>query len=111
MFATIPTDSEILSYSLTLYAFEDATDQERRDAEKRFRKALDEALGDASLVLPVYQAYRRIVAAYGEAPAPDTLTDAEQQVFDQWQATESAALAAALGPHRYMGDAQFEISS
>ena len=36
----IPTTSKILSYSLTLYAFEDATDQERRDAEKRFRKAL-----------------------------------------------------------------------
>lgn len=100
-----------MSYSLTLYAFEDATDQERRNAEKRFRKALDATLGDASLVLPVYQAYRRIVAVYGEAPAPDTLTDAEQQVFDQWQAAVSAALTAALGPHRYMGDAQFEISS
>ncbi len=100
-----------MNYSLTLYAFEDATDQERRDAETRFRKALDETLGDASLVLPVYLAYRRIVAIYGEAPAPDTLTDAEQQVFDQWQAAESAALTAALGPHRHMGDAQFEISS
>ena len=99
-----------MSYSLTLYAFEDATNQERRDAEKRFRKALDETLGDASLVAPVYSAYRRIVSIYGEAPAPDTLTDAEQQVFDQWQAAESAALTAALGRNRYMGDAQFEIN-
>lgn len=109
MYATIPTNSEILNYSLTLYAFEDATDQERRHAENRFRKALDEILGDASLVLPVYKAYRRIVAIYGEAPAPDTLTDAEQQVFDQWQAAELAAITAALGPQRHMGEAQFEI--
>ncbi|SFC39792.1 hypothetical protein SAMN05216344_11634 [Polaromonas sp. OV174] len=100
-----------MSYSLTLYAYEDATDQERRDAEKRFRKALDETLGDASLVLPVYQAYRRIVSIYGEAPAPDTLTDAEQQILDQWQAAETAAVTAAFGPNRYMGEAQFEIGA
>ncbi|MFC5520112.1 hypothetical protein [Polaromonas jejuensis] len=100
-----------MSYSLKLYAFEDASDRERRDAEQRFRKALDETLGDASLVAPVYTAYRRIVATYGDAPAPDTLTDAEQQVFDQWQAAESAAITAAFGPHRYMGDAQFEIEA
>ena len=100
-----------LSYQLTLYAFEDATDLQRRDAEKRFRQALDSTLGDASLVVPVYQAYCRMVAIYGEHPATDTLTQAEQQVFDQWQAAESAALTAALGPHRYMGDAEFVISS
>ena len=76
----------------------------------RFKQALEATLGDASLVAPVYSAYRRIVSIYGEAPAPDTLTDAEQQVFDQWQAAESAALTAALGPNRYMGDAQFEIN-
>ena len=98
-----------MTYSLRLFAFEDASPEQLQAAERRFRQALDETLGDASLVAPVYQAYRRIVAVYGEAPAPDTLTNAEQQVFDQWQAAESAALTAALGPHRYMGDAQFEI--
>ena len=99
-----------MTYSLRLFAFEDASPEQLQAAERRFRQALDETLGDASLVAPVYQAYRRIVAVYGEAPAPDTLTNAEQQVFDQWQAAESAALTAALGPHRYMGDAQFEIT-
>ena len=98
-----------MTYSLRLFAFEDASPEQLQAAERRFRQALDETLGDASLVAPVYQAYRRIVEVYGEAPAPDTLTDAEQQVFDQWQAAESAALTAALGPQRYMGDAQFEI--
>lgn len=100
-----------MSYVLKLYAFEEASERERQAAEQRFRNALDAALGDASLVLPVYSAYRRIVASYGEAPAPDTLTDAEQQIFDQWQAAESLAVTAAFGPHRYMEDAYFEISA
>lgn len=98
-----------MSYSLTLYAFEDATDQERRDAEKRFRKALDETLGDASLVAPVYAAYLKLVAIYGDAPAQDVLSPDELEIFSQWQAAESAALTAAFGPNRYMGEAQFEI--
>lgn len=100
-----------MSYTLKLYAFEDVSDQERQAAEQRFRKALDTTLGDACLVLPVYRAYRRIVATYGDAPAPDTLTDEEQQVFDQWQAAETAAVTAAFGPNRYMGEAHFEIQA
>ena len=95
---------------MRLHAFEDATDKQRQQAEQRFRQALDNTLGDASLVAPVHAAYRRIVAVYGESPAPDTLSDAEQQIFDQWQAAELAALTAALGPYRHMGEAQFEIS-
>ena len=99
-----------MSYTLRLYAFEDATPEQLQAAELRFRQALDETLGDASLVLPVSRAHRPIVGLAGEAPAPDTLTDAEQQVFDQWQAAESAAVTAAIGPQRHMGEAQFEIS-
>lgn len=100
-----------MSYTLKLYAFEEASDQDRQAAGQRFRKALDATLGDARLVVPVYSAYRNIVAVHGESPAPDTLTDAEQQVFDQWQAAELAAVTAAFGPHRYMGDAYFEINA
>ena len=100
-----------MTYTLKLYAVDEVSDRERQAAVQRFKKALDSTLGDASLVLPVYRAYRRIVAAYGEAPGPDTLTDAQQQVFDQWQAAESAAVAAAFGTHRYMGDAHFEIEA
>ena len=100
-----------MSYTLKLYTDEDVSDRERQAAEQRFRTALDDALGDASLVLPVYGAYRRMLATYGEAPAPDTLSDAEKQVFDQWQAAESAAVTAAFGPNRYMGEAYFEIQA
>ena len=50
-----------MSYTLRLYADEDASDRARQEAEQRFRKALDTALGDARLVAPVYTAYRHIV--------------------------------------------------
>lgn len=101
-----------MSYTLRLYAFEeDASPQALRAAEQRFRAALDDALGDASLVAPVYAAYKRLVAIYGETPAQDVLSADELEIFSQWQAAESAAMTAALGPHRYMGDAQFDIRS
>src|SRR5512140_1175456 len=87
----------------------DVSDAERRAAEQRFRDALEEAIGDASLVAPVYLAYQRIVHSYGEAPDPDSLSDAERAIFEQWQAAETAAVAAAFGPNRYMGDAMYEI--
>lgn len=98
-----------MSYILKLYAFEDASPAQLQAAEQRFRQALEAALGDESLVAPVHAAYRRIVAIYGETPADDVLSPEELQIFSQWQAAESAALTAALGPNRYMGDAQFEI--
>ena len=97
-----------MSYSLILYE-PDVTDSQRREAEQRFRDALEQTLGDAVLVAPVYRAYQRIVATYGETPDPDSLTDAERAIFEQWQAAETAAVAAAFGPNRYMGDAMYEI--
>ena len=98
-----------MTYTLTLLDADGVTDTQRREAEQRFRRALEESLGDASLVAPVYTAYLRIVATYGEVPAPDALTDAERAVFDQWQAAETAAVVATFGPNRYMGDAMYEI--
>jgi hypothetical protein len=97
-----------MTYSVILYEA-DVTDAQRHEAEQRFRRALEETLGDASLVPPVYAAYLRIVGTYGDAPEPDSLADAERAIFDQWQAAETAAVAAAFGPNRYMGDAMYEI--
>jgi hypothetical protein len=57
----------------------------------------------------MYTAYLRIVGTYGDTPDPDSLTDAERAVFDEWQAAEAAGVAAAFGPNRYMGDAMYEI--
>lgn len=98
-----------MPYTLKLYDFEDATEQDRRAAEQRFRRALDATLGDAALVAPVYTAYLKLLAVHGDTPPLDALTEAEREVFNQWQAAESAAVTAAFGPNRYMGDAQFEI--
>jgi len=98
-----------VAYSLTLYDADGVTDTQRREAEQRFRRALEGTLGDASLVAPVYRAYQRIAATYGEQPDLDALTDAERAIFEQWQAAETAAVAAAFGSHRYMGDAMYEI--
>jgi len=98
-----------VAYSLTLYDADGVTDTQRREAEQRFRRALEGTLGDPSLVAPVYRAYQRIAATYGEQPDLDALTDAERAIFEQWQAAETAAVAAAFGSHRYMGDAMYEI--
>lgn len=98
-----------MNYELRLFAFEDASREELAGAERRFRLALDSTLGDASLVWPVYAAYMKILGTYGESPDEEVLSPGEQEIFTQWQAAELAAMTAALGPNRYMGDAQFEI--
>lgn len=98
-----------MSYTLTLRTAEEVSGIKRREAEQRFRRALDAALGDAGLVVPTYTAYLQIVGSYGDEPHPDALTAAEREVFDQWRAAESAAMTAAFGPHRYMDEAWIEI--
>lgn len=98
-----------MTYTLTIFDADGVAQTQRREAELRFRRALEESLGDAGLVAPVYTAYLRIVATYGEVPPADALTDAERAVFEQWQAAETAAVVATFGPHRYMGDAMYEI--
>jgi hypothetical protein len=97
-----------MSYTVKLFEA-DVSPVQRQEAEQRFREALEGTLGDGELVVPVYRAYQRIVATYGESPDPDSLSDAEQAIFDQWRAAETAAVAAAFGSHRYMGDADYEI--
>ena len=99
-----------MSYSLKLYDADGASEIQHRDAEQRFRQALEVTLGDASLVGAVYTAYQRIVGAYGETPDLESLSDAERAIFEQWQEAETAAVAAAFGPNRYMGDAMYEIA-
>jgi hypothetical protein len=97
-----------MTYSVILYVA-DVSDLERDQAAKRFRDALESTLGDAVLVAPVYAAYLRIVGTYGDSPDPDSLTEAQRSIYEQWQAAETAAVAAAFGPNRYMGDAMYEI--
>lgn len=98
-----------MSYTLTLFDADGASDAQRRAAEQRFRQVLEATLGDASLVAPVYRAYLRVVEACGEVPSPERLTDAERTIVEQWQAAEAAAVMAVFGPHRHLGDVMYEI--
>ena len=54
-----------MSYILKLNSPDDLSPTQAKAAEKIYRKHLDEQIGDASLVWPVYQAYLKIVAIYG----------------------------------------------
>lgn len=69
-----------MNYTVKLFDAEGESEPRHREAVSRFRRALEDTLGDASLVLPVYLAYQRIAAAYGEQPDVAALTDAEREI-------------------------------
>ena len=98
-----------MTYHLKIFSADDVTEAERELAVRRFRKALEEVLGDASLVLPCYDAYLKIFQLHGDHPRPWPVTPAEQLLAEQWEAAEHAATQAAFGINRYLGDADFEI--
>jgi len=98
-----------MPYSLKIYSAEDVSPAEREQAAQRFRAALDTTLGDASLVLPVYRAWRKLQLVWGEHGRPWPISESEQLLVDQWEAAELAATQAAFGVDRYMGDADFEL--
>ena len=97
-----------MTYRVKLFEA-DASPAEIRAAEQRFRDALEEALGGPEMVVPLYHGARRILHAYGDHPDLEALTDEERMVLESWQQAEAAAVAAAFGPNRYMGDAMYEI--
>ncbi|MES2509016.1 MAG: hypothetical protein V4625_03760 [Pseudomonadota bacterium] len=99
-----------MAYTLKIFTADETTEGERARAEERFRSALENSLGDAALVLPVYHAYLRLLQLYGDHQRPWPLSAEEQLLADQWEAAELAATRAAFGAERYMGDAEFEIS-
>lgn len=70
---------------------------------------MEDGLGDAALVAPVYRAYQRLVMAYGDSPRPWPLSADEQVLAEQWESAELAAVTAAFGSDRYMGDADYSI--
>jgi hypothetical protein len=98
-----------MTYLLKIFSADDVTDAERAVAVERFRSALEETLGDGSLVLPCYHAYQKLFQQYADHPRPWPITPAEQLLAEQWEAAELAATHAAFGVNRYLGDADFEI--
>ena len=98
-----------MTYSLKIFTADDVTPVEREQAIKRFRAALDGALGSAAMVLPIYRVYTRLLLGHGDAERPWPISSDEQTVVDQWEAAELAATVAAFGVNRYLGDADFEL--
>lgn len=84
-------------------------DMAREGAQRRFALVLRDSLGDAALVLPVYQAYQRIAQAYGDPPDLAALTDSEREIAEAWLTAERAALDAVFGPLRGMGDGSYDL--
>lgn len=99
-----------MDYTVRIFHSEEVSAAEREAAAQRFRAALEDSLGDASLVAPVYRAWLRLLQAHGEDARPWDLSPAEQLLADQWEGAERAATQAAFGAERYMGDAHFELS-
>lgn len=98
-----------MNYTLTLVCPDEVGEADRRAAEQRYRRALDEALGDARLVLPTWRAWLGIAERHGDHPDVSALTDAEREVAELWLAAEAAATTAAFGPNRYLDEARFDI--
>jgi hypothetical protein len=99
-----------MTIRIMMVGAQDATEAQQRDAVRRFTQALEDALGSPELVAAVYGAYVQLRGVYGETPHLESLTDAERTIYEQWQGAETSALAAALGPHRYLEEPQFEIT-
>jgi hypothetical protein len=104
----VSTDSQ-MAYLLKIFSADDVTEADRELAAQRFRTTLENALGDAALVLPCYAAYRKLFLQYADHPRPWPVSPAELLLADQWEAAELAATQAAFGVNRYLGDADFEI--
>lgn len=98
-----------MSYTVRIFTSEDIDETHREQAVQRFKAALEDSLGDAGLVAPVYRIWLKLSQAYGDHPRPWPISDAEQLLADQWEAAELAATQAAFGVNRYMGDAYFEL--
>lgn len=99
-----------MNYTLKLHAPDETSPAQRQAAERLFRRALEEALGDAALVVPVHAAYQAIVAQHGEAPDTEALTVEERTVLEHWLIAESAAIEAVFGPHRHLDEGGYEIT-
>lgn len=98
-----------MPYTVELWLPPETGQRQRLQAQQRFADALQAHLGDAALVWPTYQAFAGIVQRHGESPDVEQLSPAEREIYEYWRIAEAAALAAAFGDHRYMGEGQYEI--
>lgn len=93
-----------VSYSVTLEDFPEITSQYRVEAERRFRKALERALGGETEVPGAYRAWQN-----AEESAESELSEDDRQLAQRWQ---KAAMRARQDGFQGLGDsdeAYFEI--
>lgn len=100
-----------MSYTVKIFVSEDIIETDRDQAVQRFRAALEASLGSEDLVMPAYQAYTKLLQIHGDHPRPWPVSPAEQEIATQWEAAELMATQAAFGVNRYLGDADFELTS
>jgi len=97
------------AYRVRLHTPDGGSASARQVAERAFTRALDAALGDPALVLPVYATVQRIHAEHGDPPDSEALTTDERMLYEHWQQAEAAALEAVWGPHRHLDEGGYEI--
>lgn len=98
-----------MNYSVRLHVPEGLSSAQKTEGEHLFRRALEDALGDPGMVVPVYRAYLGIVARHGESPDPDALNLDERVLLEHWAQAEAAALQAVFGPHRHLDEGGYDI--
>ncbi|UFS57044.1 hypothetical protein LN050_04250 [Comamonadaceae bacterium M7527] len=98
-----------MTYTVKIYTGDETTQEQRALAAQRFCAALEASLGDASLVVPMYTMYQRLVVTFGEMPDVEVMNQAEREVFESWQQAETAAVQAAFGEHRYLDEGGYEL--
>ncbi|RYH70481.1 MAG: hypothetical protein EON54_01395 [Alcaligenaceae bacterium] len=89
-------------YTVTLMDFPDLPTSVAAEAENRFRRALDKALGED--VMLVFQAFRA-----AEESGEDELTKQEIALAEQWPRAYKAAMDAGFGRLGEADGAHFEV--
>lgn len=102
-------------FEIDLWLGEDISAKKRSQATTIFTDTLIEELGGAAMVLPIYNAFLRILHAQGTGSAEtidvENLSDAERHLFESWRLAETAALEKVFGSHRHMGEGLYEIKA
>lgn len=93
-----------MSYTITLEDFPDITDKHRHEAEQRFRRTLERALGGEDGVMPAYKAWQA-----AEESAESELTAEEVGLARRWLAAASRARQDGFNGLGEAPEAYFEV--
>ncbi|WP_253207029.1 hypothetical protein [Verticiella alkaliphila] len=94
----------IVSYSVTLEDFPEITPQYRQEAERRFRKTLERALGGEDEVTPAYRAWQN-----AEESSESELSPLDRELALRWQKAAQRARQDGFHGLGESDEAYFEI--